>query len=183
MFKRRPGSLPQHFRLRATSGTDSPKARSGTTDTSGTYELISECFLNAPYILRHHLYRQKDEENQNCQLKNMDQEEDQTLLGKSRELLYMNFPFLLTILSNCKAFHFPWFLCVCVCVCERERERERERSYVCVHSGLRISASLWKALCHSLGTSLLKNPSSWFVAVSALSLFLTANHTLGEPHE
>ena len=119
MFKRRPGSLPQHFRLRATSGTDSPKARSGTTDTSGTYELISECFLNAPYILRHHLYRQKDEENQNCHLKNIDQEEDQTLLGKSRELLYMNFPFLLTILSNCKAFHFPWFLCVC----ERERER------------------------------------------------------------
>ena len=124
MFKRRPGSLPQHFRLRATSGTDSPKARSGTTDTSGTYELISECFLNAPYILRHHLYRQKDEENQNCQLKNMDQEEDQTLLGKSRELLYMNFPFLLTILSNCKAFHFPWFLCVC--------EREREREIVCL---------------------------------------------------
>ena len=131
MFKRRPGSLPQHFRLRATSGTDSPKARSGTTDTSGTYELISECFLNAPYILRHHLYRQKDEENQNCQLKNMDQEEDQTLLGKSRELLYMNFPFLLTILSNCKDFHFPWFLCVCVCVWERERERERDRMSVC----------------------------------------------------
>ena len=152
MFKRRPGSLPQHFRLRATSGTDSPKAWSGTTDSSGTYELISECFLNAPYILRHHLYRQNDEENQDCHLKNMDQEGDQTLLGKSRELLYMNFPFLLTILSNCKAFHSPWFLCVC--------ERERERSYVCVHSGLRISASLWKALCRSLGTSLSKNPSS-----------------------
>ena len=54
----------------------------------------------------------------------MDQEGDQTLLGKSRELLYMNFPFLLTILSNCKAFHSPWFLCVCV--------REREREIVCL---------------------------------------------------
>ena len=117
------------------SGTDSPKAQSGTTDCSGTYELIRQCFLNAPCILRHRLYRQKDAGNQDCHLKNMGQRADHTLLGKSRELLCMNFPLLLTILSNCKAFHFPWFLNVRVCAIP----------YVCVHSGFRIAASLWKA--------------------------------------
>lgn len=68
----------QHFRLRATSGTNNPKVQSGTTDSSVTHELISQCFLNASYILRHHLYRQNDVGNQDCHPKDMDQKEDQT---------------------------------------------------------------------------------------------------------